>query len=79
MANPDDVEIVLEGAEAIAEARRTEDRDKFPSFDLGDANLERADLACAKLRGANLRGANLKYADLSEADLSGANLREAVA
>jgi len=54
MANPDDVAIVLKGADAIAEARLTGDRSKYPSFDLSDA-----DLSSANLDGANLSGAIL--------------------
>lgn len=69
MANPDHVEILREGAEALAVWRAQ--------------NPETAlDLTCANLSGWNLRGAALgeadfRQADLVEADLSEADLRAA--
>lgn len=79
MANDEHVDIVLQGARAIAAWR-----EKHPSeqFDLSEGNLRRAELVRANLNGAVLRGANLEWADfrwtdLIEADLSGANLSRA--
>ena len=90
MANPEHVEVVRRGAEAIAEWRR---RDPRISLDLRQANffeadlsgadlswadLSQADLMFAKLSGANLTRASLFGANLSMADLSGANLGGAI-
>jgi len=79
MANDEHVNIMLQGARAIAYWR-----EKNPSaqFDLSGANLRRADLVRANLNGAILRDANLewadfRWADLIGADLSGANLARA--
>gem|GEM_PF-2247328 len=66
MANPDDVAIVLKGADAIAEARLTGDRSKYPSFDLSDADLSSANLDGANLKGVKLWSANLSGAILPE-------------
>jgi hypothetical protein len=89
MANPEHVEVVKQGAEAIQKWR--EDNPKM-KLDLGGADLHRAhlteanltgaflvraDLSEAELREANLAGAELGDADLHEANLAGANLREA--
>jgi len=71
MADKKHLEIVLKGAEAIAEWREN-NPDK--SFDLRGANLRRADLVRAHLNGADLQNANLEWADLRWADLIGANL-----
>ncbi len=61
MANPEHVEIVKQGAEAIRAWRA-----KNPDLPL--------DLANAKLEGALLQVADLSNADLRSADLSAANL-----
>ena len=74
MANPEHVELVKQGAEAIA---RWQKQHPGEHLDLSRANFHRANLARAKLSKANLSGANLFEADLSWADLSGANLNEA--
>ncbi len=69
MANPDHVEVLREGTEALANWRATN-----PDTPL--------DLSCADLSGCNLKGAALGEADfrqavLVEADLSEADLRAA--
>lgn len=66
MANPEHVEIVKKGAEAIAAWRKDHPK---TVLDLIKANLSKADLF-----GANLNDANLSKADLSKADLFGAGL-----
>lgn len=72
MANPEHVEVVRQGAEAIAEWRRLNPTRKL---ELSGADLKRADLSGGDLTLANLRQATLFQADLSGADLSGADLR----
>jgi len=67
MANPEHVEIVRQGAEAIAKWRRW-----HPTKYLV---LSGADLAGADLAGTDLSNADLGGADLAEADVTGANLR----
>ena len=74
MANPEHVEVVRQGASAIAEWRR---RNPGMVLDLRRANLRRAELRRADLSGANLRGASLPRADLRGAKLRGANLTSA--
>jgi len=64
MANPEHVEVVRRGAEAIAEWRRAN-----PGVAL--------DLSGSDLRGVGLSGADLTGANLRRADLSGANLTSA--
>jgi hypothetical protein len=71
MANPEHVEIVKRGAEAIQEWR---ERNPGVRLDLSGADLSGANLSEANLGGANLGGANLIQANLSEANLGGANL-----
>ena len=81
MANPEHVEVVRQGAAAIAEWRQ---QNPGVSLNLAAAHLARADLAradvsaaelfLADLRGANLSGANLRDADLSAANLTAVNL-----
>ena len=66
MANPEHVEIVKQGAKAIA-AWRAKNPDT--RLYLSDANLNRA-----TLRRANLSGADLSSASLVSADLIGGNL-----
>lgn len=79
MANPEHVEIVKQGAEAI---RVWRERNPDGTLDLGGADLRRtyvtnANLRGANLCGANLLGANLCGANLCQADLFGVNLRAA--
>jgi len=64
MANPEHVEIVLRGADAIREWR-----EKNPGVQL--------DLSAARLVGSKLSEADLSEADLGMADLSGTDLRKA--
>ena len=79
MANPEHVEIVKQGADAIAEWR---DSNPEVRLDLRGADLEKVDLTSAVLREANLaraelRGAELARVNLNSADLTGASLVEA--
>lgn len=74
MANPEHVEIVKQGAEAIREWR---EENPCVLFELGGADLFGTNLIEADLRGTNLRRVNLTEANLSRADFSGANLQEA--
>lgn len=79
MANPEHVNIVAEGSEAINEWRSNHP-DQFLRLECADfsgASLRKADLSMASLGGAVLRETDLQGADLSRADLSKANLREA--
>lgn len=79
MANPDHVELVKKGAEAIG-AWREQNPDvqlDVVGSDLGSADLLKADLSHANLSEASLSGANLSRADLSGADLTSAILSEA--
>ena len=81
MANPEHVNVVKQGAEAIA---RWRENNQGTALDLSKAdrrgvslkkaNLMGADLTGANLTGADLTGANLTGADLTEADLTGADL-----
>ena len=89
MANPEHVELVKQGAEAIARWREQnlEECLYFSVLDLSGANLilanlngadlSRADLVIAKIRGVNLSGADLSEANLSGVDVTGADLIEA--
>ena len=70
MANPEHVEVVGRGTDAI-EAWRREHPDEW--LDLGAADLSEADLGGSNLSGANLTHADLTDANLSSADLFGAN------
>jgi uncharacterized protein YjbI with pentapeptide repeats len=70
MANPEHVEVVKQGAKAIAEWQRTHDY----SFDLREADLLGANLLRAILLGADLCDADLSDTDLSDAELTNANL-----
>ncbi|MDD5451314.1 MAG: toll/interleukin-1 receptor domain-containing protein [Desulfovibrionales bacterium] len=71
MANEEHVNIVLQGAKAIAFWR-----ERYPNIrlDLRGANLRRADFVRANLNGAMLMDANLEWADLRWTDLIGADL-----
>lgn len=84
MANPEHVEVVCKGAEAIAEWRQANagvrldlSEAKLRGAKLGQADLAGAELFAAELCGAELSGALLTAADLTAADLRGANLTEA--
>ncbi len=79
MADEEHVNIVLQGARAIAAWR---EKHAGVQLDLTGTNLRRADLVRAGLNGVSLRDANLewadfRWADLIGADLSGANLSRA--
>jgi len=74
MANPEHVEVVRKGAEAIAEWRRS---NPGVRLDLSGADLRRAYLPEADLIGASLAQANMFQAVLGLAKLSGADLSEA--
>jgi uncharacterized protein YjbI with pentapeptide repeats len=69
MANPEHVEVVKQGAEAIGQWR-----EKNPGVTL---DLREADLREVNLHGADLDWANLDGADLRRIILSGAKLRQA--
>ncbi|QDV18121.1 Secreted effector protein PipB [Gimesia panareensis] len=71
MANPEHVELVRQGANAIS---RWQLKNGKKTLDLSGANLRGVDLYDARLQKADLGGANLNRANLSCADLSGANL-----
>ena len=74
MANPEHVEIVRGGADAIARWRESHPDERF---DLEGADLRGFELSTADLSGANLQVAFLFRTDLARAQLHGANLREA--
>jgi len=79
MAIKQHVDVVLQGARAIAQWREGHEGVRL---DLSGAMLRRADLVRANLNGVVLRDANLEWADfrwtdLIEADLSGANVSRA--
>lgn len=71
MAHQEHVEVVKQGAAAIAEWR---DSNAGVMLDLGGADLSWADLGGANLGEANLGGADLRGANLRAANLYGANL-----
>jgi hypothetical protein len=77
MANPEHVEIVRQGAAAIAQWRRQKPEAplSLSEADLTEANLRGANLAWAELAGAVLAEADLTGADLRLANLTGADLR----
>ena len=79
MPNPEHVEIVKQGVEAIVEWRDShpDERLDLANADLSGADLSDADLSDAYLFGANLRRAVLRRADLGLADLHRANLHGA--
>ena len=79
MANPDHLEIVKQGTEAINQWRA---ENRGLRFDLRKAEvrlqiLRQANLAGADLQMADLRGCDLRIANLHGCDLRGANLRGA--
>jgi hypothetical protein len=71
MANPEHVEVVRKGKDAIDEWRR---RNPGVQLDLARADLAGAELAGANIAGANIAGASLWVANLSGAILNGASL-----
>jgi uncharacterized protein YjbI with pentapeptide repeats len=79
MANPEHVEVVKQGAEAIAKWRAENPgvRLDLHEADLSEAGLIGANLTRADLRKANLHRARLHHATLHQADLSEANLHKA--
>jgi len=84
MANPEHVEIVKKGSEAIANWRAQRPTERLDlngavlmKANLSEADLYGADLSQANLFEANLSGADLSWGDLNYADLSGADLLEA--
>lgn len=81
MANPDHVEVVKQGADAISSWRKKNPTGvlnlsgaNLSGAHLSDANLSDAALTRAHLRDANLSGAALTGADLIFANLTRANL-----
>ena len=74
MANEEHVEIVKQGADAIAKWWKEHPKQRMI---LNGANLVGANLAGANLYGASLKSANLSNANLEGADLSNANLEDA--
>ena len=74
MANQEHLEVVRQGADAIAKWRKEHLEEYLDLWraDLWRADLWRADLRQADLRQADLRRADLWRADLREADLQGA-------
>jgi hypothetical protein len=76
VANPDHVELVRQGKEAVARWREQHPREKLDlsDADLTKVNLGEMDLTGADLTGADLREVQLGGADLREADLSGAEI-----
>jgi uncharacterized protein YjbI with pentapeptide repeats len=72
MANPEHVELVRSGVEAVNRFA-SEHRDIL--LDLEGADLNGLDLREVRLNAANLAGANLEGADLSEARLNAVNMR----
>ena len=70
MANPEHLEIVLEGSEFLKKWRKDNPDEKLK---LSEADLSGSDLSAANLREANLIEANLMAANFSGADLRGAN------
>jgi hypothetical protein len=71
MANPEHVELVKQGAEAI---RRWREENPGVRLDLSGADLRGTILSDGDLHGADLRGATLFGTDLSGADLSRVDL-----
>ena len=80
MANSEHVEIVLQGAEAIADWRKVHPRNKLDLryANLFAARLNSANLAKVKLAWANAPRARLSWANLAGAELVGTNFSEAL-
>ena len=79
MANPEHLEILMQGAEQWNRWRK-EHPDLRPDLGgthLPDATLTSSDLSHTKLVQAHLPNAHLSGTNLSEADLRGANLSRA--
>ncbi len=76
MANPEHVEIVMQGADVIEAFRKKSEGIRFDlaNADLSGANLIKANLSGADLSRADLSGADLIKASLTNTDLFGANL-----
>jgi Pentapeptide repeats (8 copies) len=74
MANPEHVELVKQGAEAI---RKWREQNPDTQLDLQEAHLTNADLRRADLWGVDLRQANMHGTYLIEANLGGAHLERA--
>jgi hypothetical protein len=76
MANPQQLDVIRQGAEAWNESRKISwiFQPDLTGAHLSGANLCKANLSKANLREANLGRANLHEAHLSEANLRGANL-----
>ena len=70
MANPEHVEIVKAGADAIADWRK---KNPEVTLDLEGAHIMRVDLWLADLRGANLARVEMEQSDLRDANLAGAD------
>ena len=79
MANPEHIELVQQGREAIEQWREQhpEEHLDLVGADLDRVNLTAANLVKTDLRGASLRMAKLNGANLSWTDLTEANLSEA--
>jgi len=79
MVNPEHVEVVRQGPEAIARWREANlgIRLDLPKATLAGASLHGANLTGADLRGATLAGATLTETSLARAILAGANLHGA--
>lgn len=73
MANPEHVEIVKQGAEAI---RKWREKNPYIGLDLREEDLTGADFSHADLSFANLSMANVSEADLCEAQLYWACLQD---
>lgn len=71
MANPEHVEIVKQGAEAIAAWREANPGEWL---DLAESNLQNTILEGANLQSANLQNTQLLNSMLYSADLKGADL-----
>jgi hypothetical protein len=69
MANPEHVEVVKQGAEAV---RRWREEHPNESLDLSGTDLDKTDLS-----RTNLRVIDLRVADLRDTDFTGANLYQA--
>jgi len=79
MANPEHVEVVKKGKDAIEEWRKhNSERLDLAGTNLAGITLNHCDLSGAKLHNCILHGASFFGADLSLADLSGANLTHTV-
>jgi uncharacterized protein YjbI with pentapeptide repeats len=84
MANPEHLEILMQGVEVWNRWRKANQRIKpdfyqaeLPGINLSEAQLHRADFSFANLAGANLSKANLGGAGFAAAQLSGANMSKA--